>query len=404
MAETIVQETTQETTQQSVEAPKVTGKIASMGRVEKAEMPVQAAQLRSAFPSGETPAPAVTTEAEVQTSTENSPAASDAQQTSPAEAQVPELTPEQKKAFLAKFNIDYDGNDDVLKEKFAKINGDASTQTQETDEDKQKRESAFEKRMLDLYVENGGTAEDFVALKQIAAVDLKELSVSEIRREMKENNFSDAEIELILKERYYQLEDDDIEQYEDESDKDFLKRKKEYGAKKLASRSKYLQDDAVSRLAQLRDAVTAKDTLVKAEKDFSSKVDEHFSALPKKMTFQLGESNDEQIDPIVFEVSEADISEVAETLKNPDRRQQFFFNDDNSLNLKNVGDVILKNIVLAKAIKKAYLEGSTREVAKLRNVFPDNPAALGVGGGARQNNGVKGKITGFGKPQVVQNQ
>lgn len=391
----------QEASLEAQEAPKVSGKLVGAGQPQTVDAMTINPQV-----SGKAAAAVDESSSQAEgTQTGNEPAASQqADQTSQSDQpETPKISQEELKAFFEKSGIEFDGDLEALKTKLSKSNSQQPTNensVEETEEQKAQKAQAFERRMLDFYLQNGGTAEQFVTLKNVASMDLTELSVSELKRELKGNNFSDEEIDLILKERYYQLDEEELEQYDDETEKDFLKRKKEHFSKMLGNRSAPLKNQATGILEGLKESVLQLDSLEQAEKEFSSKVDEHLKAVPRKMTFQLGESNDKQIDPIEYEVDEAVITEVSNILKDRDQREKLFFNEHNGTNLQTLSDLLIKNKILESALKKAYLEGGTRQVSEYEKVLHSSPQSLGTGGSSSAN-GKKGKIVSAGKPVVA---
>jgi hypothetical protein len=313
------------------------------------------------------------------------------------------LTDDQLKSVLKGKGIDFE-NFDELKSKLTT----PAAPVELTAEQKAEQEKAFEKRMLDFHLERGGTPEEFVALKQVASMDLKQLSVAKITKEMKAEGFDDEQIAQVLRERYYQLNPDEIEKAEDEPDEDFnkkkelLKKKVSYGSKKLENHALYTKKDAEETLNELREAIKAKDAAEKKEIEFSSKVDELSKKLSREITFELGEINDQKIDPVKFNVSEADITEVANVLKDKAQRNNFLFNEDKTLNYSKLMEVMLRNKYLESALKAGYIEGGNRQVEVFKKTFPGSPHGLGVGGAAQSNkNGTPGNITKAGKPERV---
>lgn len=320
---------------------------------------------------------------------------------------VPEITDEQLKEIFAKKGIEgFDGNFETLKEKLKPA---ASAAAEPTAEEKAAAETAFEKRMLDHFIENGGTPETFVQLKQIASADLKALSEAQITTELKTAGFDEDEIKAVLVERYYQINPEELTQGEDEDVEDFEKRKKQiekkvaYGSKKLESKSTYIKKEAEQALNTLREAINLKDLLVTKETEVSSKVDEIVSKIPRKLTFELGKVNDQQIDPVNYNVTEDDITEIAGVLKDPAKRKQLLYNDDNSINLARISDLLLKEKMFESAIKTVYLESGDRQVALFETVFPGVKAKdIGVGGNnGSAKNARKGHIVSAGQPTPV---
>jgi hypothetical protein len=320
-------------------------------------------------------------------------------------AKLPELTDEQLKEVLAGKGIVFEGDFEAMKSKLT-----APAQSpQLTDEEKKAQEAAFEKRMLDFHISQGGTAEQFVALKQVAAMDLRELSVAQIKKTMKENGFNDDQVDVLLKERFYQLNPDELEKQEDEDDetffrrKELLKKKVAYGSKELDNHGLPIKQNATQVLEDLRKAIEAEDAKNKREAEFSSKVEEFSRKYSRKKTIELGELNTKKLDPVQFEFSEADVTEVTDILKDPAKRKQYFFNQDNTLNIELVFENLLLKKSLNSLVKAGYIEGGNRQVEELKKVFPGSPYALGVGGAPQNNTGTPGKIVKAGTPVVVPN-
>lgn len=305
---------------------------------------------------------------------------------------------DQIKAFFEANGIPWDGDVNALK---TKLNPSQAP----TEAEVRAREEAHEKRVLNHYINDlGGKPEDYVALKNLAGTPAEELAHTVLRNElMTENGFSQEQAEEIIAQRYFQYSDEDIDLLEDEADKDILRKKRAYGAKQLANRALPHIEQAKAALKELTDAITAQDFLGEQEAKLSSKIDEMLSKTNRKLVFQLGENNGQKIDPIEYNIADADIAEVSGLLKDPAKRQAFFYNPDNSLNLDNVTNVLLRNKYLESALKTAYLTGSTREVETVQKVFPfSNPRDLGVGGAASGGSqATTGKFKAAGKPQVV---
>lgn len=278
------------------------------------------------------------------------------------------------------------------------------TQAALTDEEKQKQAEAFEKRMLDLYVENGGKIEEFAALKQVASQDLTELSKAELTKELKAIGITDqAQIDAIQKERYYQIEQAEIDEIVDEEEKALAQKKFDYGKAKFENKGKILKENAEDFLNNLKEAVNQKDFFTKRENEVSANVDEHFSKLEKKMTLQLGKVDDTEIPPVEYEVPQEVIDKARARLNTTASRKQLLFNQDGSINHTNLADLVLKAELFESgtAAKTAYLTGADREVQKFEKIFPYRTAsALGTGT-SQQNNGSTGKVAGIGKVQKV---
>lgn len=311
--------------------------------------------------------------------------------------QLPDLSDEQLEQVLKARGV-------TLPNGIAGLNG-QQQKPEPTAEEKAAAELAIEKRMLDHYTKHGGTVEQFVQMKQIAAMDLKDLSEAQIRNELKGEGFNDAQINSILVERYYQLNPDELQQGDEESDEDFnarkelVKKKVAYGAKKLQSSFSHIQQATKNGLQQLRDALAVEDQLAEQEAALVSTVDAIAKELPRKITFPLGKVNDQEVPPVEFEVSDAHVAAVVETLKDPSKRNQLLFNQDNSLNVQSLANLILRNQILEDALKAGYLDGGHRQVEAFEKIFPGRTAqSIGVGGNSQNAQGRKGHVVSAGAP------
>lgn len=307
-----------------------------------------------------------------------------------------EFSEDQLKSYFEKQGIEYNGMDELKK----KLNTKAEP-LQETDEQKAAKEKSYEKRMVDLFTEGKGTVEQYAAIKSLANSDLKELSNNELRRELKEAKFTDNEINDILKESFFQYDDSELEQYEDETEREYLTRKREYGSKLLENRSLSIKQSAEKILSDLKSAVDSEDLQKQEEEQFSSKVDDYFSKAPRNITFELGTANNRKIDPIDYEVAEKDLAEIKETLKDPAQRNNILFTEEGQLNLDSLATVLLHNKILKSALKAAYLTGETKMTELVEQTYgARTPYEVGVGG-VPSKAGQAGSVTQRGAPQRV---
>lgn len=311
------------------------------------------------------------------------------------------FTDEQRKALLKELFGDENTDIEAIKEKLK------PAPTEPTEEEKKKAQSENEIRILKLWVENGGTPEQYNEIKNIANGDKVELSKKKALSELIAEGFSKDEANEMMKSEFYQIELDNIEQNDDETDEEFEARKKalqkkvDYGAKKLERYSSYEQKQAEEILKGLSTAIESKDLEAKKEASISSNVDELLSKLPRKQTIELGKNNEVVIAPVEHEVSEDSIKQVADILKDPAKRNNYFKNQDGSLNLQKFAEILLKNIEYDRVTKNALLEGQTRSYNEIRKTFPaSSPYEIGIGGAIRKNTG-KGSVASSGKPQRV---
>lgn len=316
---------------------------------------------------------------------------------------LPKLSDDQRKAFLQEMFGEENADVEKIKEKLKPV------EVLPTDEQKKKAEADKELRLVELFIKNGGTLDQFNQIKSIANADVKELSKKDAIQEYVAAGFSEDEAKDIVKVRYFQNELDNIEQDvdNDESDEDFAKRKAtlqkkiEFGSKKLETKSSHKIQQAGEVLKSLQQAYDSEILQQQAEAKNSSNVDELLTKMPRKVTYELGKINDQEIPPIEHEVSDESIKQVAEILKDPAKRNNIFNNEDGTLNLSKISQLLINNFEYERSLKNAYLEGGSRQVAIFEKTFPARSAyELGVGGTLVKNTD-NGTVTQRGKRQVV---
>lgn len=319
------------------------------------------------------------------------------------EVVVPDLSFDQIKAALKKSGIEFDGDENALKEKFAV----QQQQQQKSPEEILAEQQKLNKAMLDIYLSGGGKIEDFVTVSKVAAAEnLTDVVIGQIKEEMKAAGFDDNEIEAEIKSRYYMMDLATIEQGDEETPEAFEARKKAlekkiaYGQSKINGRSTSMKQKATSILDTLKQAISNNESQVQSENKLSSMVDEFFSKINRDVNLELGKAGDGQdIAPVQYKISDEEIDEVKSLLKDAQKRKQILFTDDGSINPTSVGQILLENKYLKSALKSTFIEGGNRTIEKLKVVFPGiNMADVGLGGGGKQPS-EKGKIAAAGKPQ-----
>ena len=169
-------------------------KVASMGKVQRVSQAVQ--------PKTETEKEAPKEEAK-----EDKETTADTTQVQTAEPiQQTSLSEEQRKSFLKELFGDENVDVEAIKEKLK------PTPPEPSEEEKKKAKSEKEIRALKLFVEQGGTPEQFNELKNIATGDKIELSKKKALTEFISAGFTEKEANDMLKNQFYQIELDNIEQ------------------------------------------------------------------------------------------------------------------------------------------------------------------------------------------------
>lgn len=313
--------------------------------------------------------------------------------------ELPAFTEDQLKAYFEAQGIKYEGLE-KLKEK---INYEPSSEP--TVEQKEAAAKAKETRALNKFIEGGGTGDQFYAIKAVAEADPTQFAINTAKSDLVKAGYTLEEAETFLKEQYFQVDDAELEQDEDETDRAFKKRTKEYFAKQLANLSTPYKTQAATILADLNSAIESEDLQAQQEVALSAKIDEDFKALPRLLHIEVGEIGGKTVSPIDYDVSETDLAEVRDMLKNAETRNNFLFNTDGSLNTTNLTSVLIKAKMFDSAAQVSFLTGQDRATKAFHKIFPATSAQeLGVGGSQSKPNDQTGKPASFGKPQRVQPQ
>lgn len=318
------------------------------------------------------------------------------------EVKLPEVNDDQLRELLKAKGISFEGDFEGLKSKLTT----PAAPVELTAEQKAEQEKQLDQRMLNKFLALGGSAEDYVALKQIVAADKEQLAVAARLKELTDKGFTADEAAEILKERYYRLNPEELVKDEEEDDdtfkkkKDLITKKANYGKEKFESRSSQIRKDAEDRLNAIREALANEDAEIAAEAKFSSTVEEFSKTFPRKLTFELPDVEGKKLAPVEYEVRDSDVTAVADLLKDKAKRKQILFNEDGKLDLSKAFGLLLNNQVLKSAVTASYNEGGNRQVEEIKKVFPGSPFDLGVGGNSAKKT-EPGKITRAGKPQVV---
>lgn len=315
----------------------------------------------------------------------------------------PSFTDEDFQAFLKERGIE--GTFDDVKAKFQPQG------TELTPEEIAAKETAMERRMLDMFLKGGGKVEDFTAVKQMLSADVAEVSKAQLHQELLTQGFDEDEAKAMAKQMFLQEDLENIEIGDDETEAEFDKRKAQlekkvqYGADKLANRSLHIKTTAEQIWSNLKKEVELEDSDAAREVTFSTEVDEVVKTLPKSISLSIGKVDNKDIDPIAYNVPEEIHQEVSALLKDKQKREEFFFDAKGNLNLQNLTDLLVRNKVLESASRETYIKGGTAQVKVFEQMFPARSAqALGVGGNNGKPKTDKGAVASTGQPQRIRPQ
>lgn len=298
-----------------------------------------------------------------------------------------ELSNEQLMAFFKEKGITGENADEIL----------GRLKDKPSKEEKQKAEKTVEDKRLNLFLEGGGTADTYVSIKNIANSDDAELSLQLAKDELKAEGFSDSRIEQIIEESYFQKELDE-DGFIDDEEEAYFKKLKEYGSKKLLSKAIGVKAKAVKMLADLDTALESKQANQALEEQISSKIDEHLKGFDRVLKFEIGKKED-QVLPVDYKVFESDIVETTEDLKDPQKREKIFLNEDGSLNIPFITRLLIHDKIIGSAVNKAYKVAETRAAEEVESIYPHTSPFDFANSRARTNGDTrKGGVISMGKP------
>lgn len=314
----------------------------------------------------------------------------DAEQEDGTEKSV-KVTDDDILSFLKEKGINVESTDDVINR----------LKPQPTKEESDAAERQQEVERIKAYVDNGGSVEEYNAIKEAATTKLSDLSLKIEKENLLRNGFSESEIESILSDEYFMSEFDDAyfeeNGYTDEEKALFLKKQK-YFKNKLSKSAEYIQQmakDELDRLDQERNRINAEKV---QRKNYSSKVDEYLKNFNRVEKLDIGKVNDKDVQPVEYQVSDSDLRTVGDILKNPDKVKQLFFNTDGTPKMEVVAGYLLAKQTESSKIKTAFFEGGSRQAEIIKNTFGASPYDIGVGGSQQSTHKQPAAL---GKPRKV---
>lgn len=244
-----------------------------------------------------------------------------------------------------------------------------------TDEQKAAQEKELEKRLVGLYMDMGGSAQDFAHLQSIVASDSGKIGFDKVVSDLKKEGFTDEDAVRLAKEMHFDIPEDELSELEADA-KEALLKKKAFGQKKQASRGDNIKKSAQSVLDTLKQKVAQLDTEKQKEEQHLSKVEDALKVFPRKLKLELGKLADADIDPIDFETSEAAISKVKDAIKSyPDLKKQLF-TETGEPNLEFILPLLAKSFSFDEAVKASYLTGIDRNTKILESKY--SPTSKGI--------------------------
>lgn len=304
-------------------------------------------------------------------------------------------TDEQLKAYFEKNGIAFEGLD-KLKEKLTAPASPANTAP--TPEEIEKARIEKERRLEDEHISRKGTSDHFKSLKNIIAADKKALGMQKEIEDLVAAGIPQEEATQLANERYFQLTDEQIEAIEDKDLKEKATKQREIGLKKLENKGTYLQTTAQSYLNILEKSIADRDAKKSKLEQHASTVEAAIKTYQRKETLDLGQIDDQKIDPIDFEYSDAALASAKEILIDGAKFDENLFTNDGGVKLEFILPHLVKSFSMNEAVKKGFLTGQTRAIEKMKSTFSATPPILG--GNGKQNNGTPGKLASVGKPEV----
>lgn len=270
-----------------------------------------------------------------------------------------------------------------------------------TPEEKEKVESAKNKRLLDEHLSDPKrTVEEFAAIPKILSADKKILGVEKEMRELLADGYTKEAAETTIKERYYQYTDEEINATEDNDEKEQMIKERTLGNKKLERKGEYIQNQVKLHLNNLEQNLAEKDAETVFMGKHTSTVEDAIKKFQRKQTFELGKNVDEKDIPPIddFEVSETALASAKEVLSDYTGFKNKLLTKEGHVNLDFILPILVNHFSVNEAVKKAYLTSQNRAIAYVKGQFGSNIPVLG----SQQNEkGIPGKLVRAGKPEVV---
>lgn len=304
-----------------------------------------------------------------------------------------ELSDDQLKAFFESKGLKYEGIDS-LKEKLSA----PAPKTEQTPEEKKAAEQVRESRIAEKHIKAGRPLEQLTAFKTVMAADATALGLEvEVNDLVNTYKISKEQAIELAKDRYFQYSDEEIEAIQDKDEKEARLKEREIGTKKLERKGQYNQKLAKDYLDILSKTIDDEDATKLRMEQHSSKVEDAIKRYQRKNQLDLGQLNDQKIDPIDFDVDDAVMTQVKEVLGDRSKFDNTLLTDDDHLNLDFLLPHLVRSFSYPAAVKKSYLEGMDRTTKAFQAKFGSDIPPLG---GEKKPTGIPGKLVEVGQPTV----
>lgn len=369
-------------------------KVVGAGKPVAAELPNTKPQAAPAntSPSPSTTTPATTTPAATPAVTPpaNTPAATTPPANTPPANTPPAIDDASLKAYFESQGIQYEGID-KLRERLKP----PTPVVELTDEQKQQAAIEKEKRIISQHLtRQGNTVEQFALFKNIISADKREVGFQREVEELVSLGASKEDAEKLANKRYFQYSEEDINAL-DEKDRPEAIKQMELGNKKLERKGAHLINVATEYMKELQAELAEQDAERALMEQHTSKVEDAVKKFVRQEKIAIGQVDDQNVDPIDFEYSDAAIASAKSELSDYKTFKEKLFTNDGEVNIDYILPILIRNFSMQEAAKGSYLAGGTRQVQKFEATFGHKPPPLG----GRSNTASSGKISGYGAPQ-----
>jgi hypothetical protein len=269
-----------------------------------------------------------------------------------------------------------------------------------TEEEKKKELTAKDKRLLDLHIEKGGTVETFVQWKSLASADVKDLSIKKTIAEYVAMGLTEDEAKAEIKNRYYQLSDEEIAEL-DEDDRAAAIAKKEKWGVKLYNRANGDITNSTKYLQSLEQIINDQADDEKEDARLSAEAESIAKTFERKMSVGLGDFKGLNLTPVEHTISESDFAEVIDTVKDKTKREALLYNDDGTEKISMLIDYLVLKKRFNEVVSKAAAQAATEQVEAFEKIATRNPKELEGYPNSQKNQISANKILQIGRKTFV---
>lgn len=241
---------------------------------------------------------------------------------------------------------------------------------EESEEQKKRREQQKEQKLLNTFLEKGGTMDDFYRLRKLKEVKDEDFMREKFHAQMREFNpdLDADEIDDVFNRQYFIGADGEYNEHE-----------QKYGRKRLTEEAQFLRTQESEPLSVVEHQMQLDEAASQSHKEWEKLVDTWSAQMPRKIDIPIGKMGDNDLGNFSYTLSEDEQRDMLQDLKNPNHLLEVVGEQKDGkftkkTDLNKLHDLLLWKRFAQKMIKAAASENYSKGIETVSaglNNYPD---------------------------------